>query len=157
MRERERCKKLNAGGLHKTQTCKQQTWLVSLDNGGLSLLFDLFSLCDHLTKLNTLKCDWITRWVTSSRAEVKDAFVCVCVCVCVCRMTMAGQAKKMNDLLPDLPRGPLDVYRERASFNWKEMVLFLEGEDNLQFKVAMVSSGVHHWDVQTWKTTRTHC
>ncbi|KAG7265992.1 LOW QUALITY PROTEIN: hypothetical protein CRUP_029603 [Coryphaenoides rupestris] len=49
-------------------------------------------------------------------------------------MTTPGQAKKMSDLLPDLPRGPLDVYRKRASFNWKEMVLFLEGEENLQFK-----------------------
>lgn len=47
---------------------------------------------------------------------------------------MTGQAKKMNDLVADLPRGPLDVYRERASFNWKEMVLFLEGEENFQFK-----------------------
>ena len=49
---------------------------------------------------------------------------------------MSDQAKKMDQIVPDLPRGPLDVYRQRASFNWKEMVLFLEGEDNLEFKVA---------------------
>ena len=49
---------------------------------------------------------------------------------------MSGQAKKMDHIVPDLPRGPLDAYRQRASFNWKEMVLFLEGEDNLEFKVA---------------------
>ncbi|XP_059932732.1 peroxisomal acyl-coenzyme A oxidase 3 [Gadus macrocephalus] len=47
---------------------------------------------------------------------------------------MSGQAKKMDHIVPDLPRGPMDVYRQRASFNWKEMVLFLEGEDNLEFK-----------------------
>ncbi|KAK0146543.1 Peroxisomal acyl-coenzyme A oxidase 3 [Merluccius polli] len=47
---------------------------------------------------------------------------------------MSGQAKKMHHLVPDVPRGPLDVYRERASFNWKEMVLFLEGEENLEYK-----------------------
>ncbi|CAL8327011.1 unnamed protein product [Lota lota] len=47
---------------------------------------------------------------------------------------MSGQAKNMDHIVPDLPRGPLDLYRQKASFNWKEMVLFLEGEDNLEFK-----------------------
>uniref|UniRef100_A0A8C7NYB7 Acyl-coenzyme A oxidase n=1 Tax=Oncorhynchus mykiss TaxID=8022 RepID=A0A8C7NYB7_ONCMY len=36
--------------------------------------------------------------------------------------------------LPDFPSGPLDIYRKKASFNWKEMVMFLEGEDMLAFK-----------------------
>lgn len=40
-------------------------------------------------------------------------------------------------LLPDLPRGPLEAYRARASFCWKEMVLFLEGEDVLRLKVRL--------------------
>uniref|UniRef100_A0A4W4GTS3 Acyl-coenzyme A oxidase n=1 Tax=Electrophorus electricus TaxID=8005 RepID=A0A4W4GTS3_ELEEL len=31
--------------------------------------------------------------------------------------------------IPDLPHGPLDVYRNRASFSWKEMIRFLEGEE----------------------------
>uniref|UniRef100_A0A8C5CMP0 Acyl-coenzyme A oxidase n=1 Tax=Gadus morhua TaxID=8049 RepID=A0A8C5CMP0_GADMO len=43
-------------------------------------------------------------------------------------------ATKMDHIVPDLPRGPMDVYRQRASFNWKEMVLFLEGEDLLELK-----------------------
>uniref|UniRef100_A0A667ZVK8 Acyl-coenzyme A oxidase n=1 Tax=Myripristis murdjan TaxID=586833 RepID=A0A667ZVK8_9TELE len=30
--------------------------------------------------------------------------------------------------------GPLDLYRKKASFNWKEMLLFIEGEDILAFK-----------------------
>uniref|UniRef100_A0A8C5BQS7 Acyl-coenzyme A oxidase n=1 Tax=Gadus morhua TaxID=8049 RepID=A0A8C5BQS7_GADMO len=47
---------------------------------------------------------------------------------------MSGQATKMDHIVPDLPRGPMDVYRQRASFNWKEMVLFLEGEDLLELK-----------------------
>ncbi|XP_070256211.1 peroxisomal acyl-coenzyme A oxidase 3 isoform X2 [Myotis yumanensis] len=38
-------------------------------------------------------------------------------------------------LLPDLPRGPLHAYRARASFNWKELALFLEGEDMLRLKL----------------------
>ncbi|KAJ3585758.1 hypothetical protein NHX12_014477 [Muraenolepis orangiensis] len=49
-------------------------------------------------------------------------------------MASSGQAKDLNGLVPDLPRGPLDMYRERASFNWKEMVVFVEGEENLEFK-----------------------
>lgn len=35
----------------------------------------------------------------------------------------------------DLPSGPLDVYRQKASFSWKEMLDFLEGEDIQAFKV----------------------
>uniref|UniRef100_A0A665WS22 Acyl-coenzyme A oxidase n=1 Tax=Echeneis naucrates TaxID=173247 RepID=A0A665WS22_ECHNA len=36
--------------------------------------------------------------------------------------------------LADLPSGPLDIYRKKASFNWKEMLLFLDGEEILAFK-----------------------
>ncbi|KAK3587288.1 hypothetical protein CHS0354_034441 [Potamilus streckersoni] len=36
----------------------------------------------------------------------------------------------MKDFLP----GPLDEYRKRASFDWKKMRLFLDGEDILRFK-----------------------
>ncbi|KAJ8416463.1 hypothetical protein AAFF_G00357510 [Aldrovandia affinis] len=43
-------------------------------------------------------------------------------------------SERMNQDLPDLPSGPLDVYRKRASFSWKEMAVFLEGEDLLAFK-----------------------
>ncbi|KAG7461867.1 hypothetical protein MATL_G00195700 [Megalops atlanticus] len=42
--------------------------------------------------------------------------------------------EKMDQVLPDLPNGPLDVYRKRASFNWKDMVMLLEGEDIIAFK-----------------------
>lgn len=34
----------------------------------------------------------------------------------------------------DLPSGPLDIYRQKASFNWKEMVCFIDGEETLAFK-----------------------
>lgn len=40
-------------------------------------------------------------------------------------------------LLPDLPGGPLQAYRTRASFCWKELALFLEGEDMLRLKVRL--------------------
>uniref|UniRef100_A0AAY5EFV0 Acyl-coenzyme A oxidase n=1 Tax=Electrophorus electricus TaxID=8005 RepID=A0AAY5EFV0_ELEEL len=39
--------------------------------------------------------------------------------------------------IPDLPHGPLDVYRNRASFSWKEMIRFLEGEE-VAFKVTHI-------------------
>lgn len=33
--------------------------------------------------------------------------------------------------VPDLPTGPLDVYRNSASFDWKRLKLALEGDLNL--------------------------
>ncbi|XP_053199785.1 peroxisomal acyl-coenzyme A oxidase 3 [Scomber japonicus] len=38
------------------------------------------------------------------------------------------------DKVSDLPSGPLDIYRQKASFNWKEMLCFIEGEETLAFK-----------------------
>lgn len=43
-------------------------------------------------------------------------------------------------LLPDLPRGPLQAYRARASFSWKELALFWEGEDTLRLKKSLFSA-----------------
>ncbi|XP_058286180.1 peroxisomal acyl-coenzyme A oxidase 3 isoform X2 [Hylobates moloch] len=43
-------------------------------------------------------------------------------------------------LLPEFPRGPLDTYRARASFSWKELALFTEGEDMLRFKKTIFSA-----------------
>lgn len=40
-----------------------------------------------------------------------------------------------RNLLPDFPKGPLSRYRKKASFNWKEMALFIDGEDIIQLKV----------------------
>ncbi|XP_075400762.1 peroxisomal acyl-coenzyme A oxidase 3-like isoform X2 [Tenrec ecaudatus] len=37
-------------------------------------------------------------------------------------------------LLPDPPQGPLQAYRARASFSWRDLLLFLEGEELLRFK-----------------------
>lgn len=39
----------------------------------------------------------------------------------------------------DFPSGPLDIYRKKASFNWKEMLDYIEGEDIQAFKVARLS------------------
>jgi acyl-CoA oxidase len=40
-----------------------------------------------------------------------------------------------NDLINDLPKGPLDVYRKRATFDWKSFKLALEGETLLRHQV----------------------
>ncbi|KAM0727731.1 Peroxisomal acyl-coenzyme A oxidase 3 [Formica fusca] len=40
----------------------------------------------------------------------------------------------VNDLIRDLPKGPLDSYRKRATFDWKSFKLTLEGEDNVRFQ-----------------------
>ncbi|XP_074641491.1 peroxisomal acyl-coenzyme A oxidase 3-like [Tubulanus polymorphus] len=38
------------------------------------------------------------------------------------------------EILQDFPTGPLSVYRNAASFDWKQMKLFLEGEEIIKFK-----------------------
>lgn len=40
-----------------------------------------------------------------------------------------------SEEFPELPSGPLDVYRKRASFNWKEMLRFMESEEIIALKV----------------------
>lgn len=44
--------------------------------------------------------------------------------------------EKMTEDIPDLPSGPLDIYRRKASFDWKDMMRFLEGEEVIAFKVG---------------------
>lgn len=41
----------------------------------------------------------------------------------------------MSHLLEDFPPGPLDRYRKKASFDWKMMKVFLEGEDMIEYQV----------------------
>ncbi len=43
--------------------------------------------------------------------------------------------ENMDEDIPDLPSGPLDIYRKKASFSWKEMLRFLEGDEIIAFKV----------------------
>lgn len=47
---------------------------------------------------------------------------------------------RMEELsfIPDIPSGPLDAYRSRASFDWKRLKLSLEGDiDLLKLKVSI--------------------
>ncbi|KAM7365948.1 hypothetical protein PAMP_015424 [Pampus punctatissimus] len=47
---------------------------------------------------------------------------------------LQSEHKKMDVKVADLPSGPLDIYRQKASFNWKEMLCFIDGEEILAFK-----------------------
>lgn len=42
----------------------------------------------------------------------------------------------MVNLLEDFKKGPLDYYRNKASFNWKKFKLFLETEDVINYQVS---------------------
>lgn len=44
----------------------------------------------------------------------------------------------------DFPSGPLDIYRQKASFSWKEMLNFMEGEDIQAFKVPSSKFSCYH-------------
>ncbi|XP_077333976.1 peroxisomal acyl-coenzyme A oxidase 3 [Lithobates pipiens] len=52
----------------------------------------------------------------------------------------APPATSIKNLLPDLPNGPLSGYRRKASFNWKDMVMFLDDEDIIAFKKKIFST-----------------
>lgn len=39
-----------------------------------------------------------------------------------------------EELIPPFPSGPLDVYRSKASFDWRELKISLEGEEVIRFK-----------------------
>ncbi|CAH2299732.1 peroxisomal acyl-coenzyme A oxidase 3 [Pelobates cultripes] len=56
------------------------------------------------------------------------------------RSTSIHDQSLLDELLPDLPNGPLSEYRKKASFNWKEMVFFLDDEDIVQFKNKIFST-----------------
>uniref|UniRef100_A0A803YE75 Acyl-coenzyme A oxidase n=1 Tax=Meleagris gallopavo TaxID=9103 RepID=A0A803YE75_MELGA len=51
-----------------------------------------------------------------------------------------GNQSSWNTLLPDFPKGPLSKYRKKASFNWKEMAMFLDGEDIIRLKNRIFSA-----------------
>lgn len=60
-----------------------------------------------------------------------------------CLFSRPEEKKKKKKM--DLPSGPLDVYRCKASFSRKEMLDFLEGEDIQAFKVARSESSPSPW------------
>lgn len=41
-----------------------------------------------------------------------------------------GPTIPIDDLLGDLPSGPLDEYRQKASFNWKKLKVLLESKSS---------------------------
>lgn len=40
-----------------------------------------------------------------------------------------------KEIFPDLPHGPLTVYRKKASFDYRKLALILEPEDAHRLKV----------------------
>jgi hypothetical protein len=38
-------------------------------------------------------------------------------------------------MIYDVAKGPLDVYRKKASFDWKTFKLHFDGENSIQFQV----------------------
>uniref|UniRef100_A0A6G1RFU7 Acyl-CoA oxidase 3, pristanoyl n=1 Tax=Hypotaenidia okinawae TaxID=2861861 RepID=A0A6G1RFU7_9GRUI len=51
-----------------------------------------------------------------------------------------GNQNSWDNLLPDFPKGPLCKYRKKASFNWKEMAVLVDGEDIIQLKNRIFSA-----------------
>lgn len=49
----------------------------------------------------------------------------------------------MANCLSDFPPGPLDKYRKLASFDWKQLSLFLNGEEFLNYQVNIMIILLH--------------
>jgi acyl-CoA oxidase len=43
-----------------------------------------------------------------------------------------------TDFIPDLPEGPLSIYRKQASFDWKKLKLVFDKPEILKVKVRTV-------------------
>lgn len=50
---------------------------------------------------------------------------------------MPGVEGPIEEVLPEWPEGPLDFYRQQASFDWRKMKLLTEGEDCVRFKAKV--------------------
>lgn len=46
--------------------------------------------------------------------------------------------EQLKQYLPDLPKGPLDNYRKRASFDWRRMKLVYDNLNTLKLKVSLI-------------------
>ncbi|XP_012527956.1 peroxisomal acyl-coenzyme A oxidase 3 [Monomorium pharaonis] len=59
-----------------------------------------------------------------------------------------------SDLIKDLPKGPLDSYRKRATFDWKSFKLSLEGEDRVLYQKKLWQLMETHpaFQKSTWPT-----
>lgn len=44
---------------------------------------------------------------------------------------------ELEKLLPNFPQGPLDVYRNQASFAWKDLAALIDGIDGLKIRVCI--------------------
>ena len=48
-------------------------------------------------------------------------------------------SKNDIDQIPDMPKGgPLQVYRDKATFNWKKMKLFLDDIEFINYRVRQL-------------------
>lgn len=43
----------------------------------------------------------------------------------------------LKSYIHDLKPGPLDIYRKKAKFDWKEMKILMEGEDMLKLQASV--------------------
>ncbi|XP_059501764.1 peroxisomal acyl-coenzyme A oxidase 3 isoform X1 [Stegostoma tigrinum] len=52
----------------------------------------------------------------------------------ICPAEGSVEKNTLDSLLQDFPSGPLDLYRKKASFNWKKLALFWDGEAIIKVK-----------------------
>lgn len=50
----------------------------------------------------------------------------------------------MSTLLQDFKKGPLDYYRNKASFDWKKLKTFLETEEVIKYQVRIQCTLTHY-------------
>lgn len=62
---------------------------------------------------------------------------------------MEGQRQRVSDeqlkeYIPDLPKGQLDNYRKKASFDWRRMKLVYDSLNTIKLKVCIYRLFIKH-------------
>lgn len=44
---------------------------------------------------------------------------------------------ELKEILPNFPAGPLDTYRDQASFSWRDLIAIIDGIEGLKLRVRI--------------------
>ena len=68
------------------------------------------------------------------KMNVKKSMNIICIILGISFIQMPNF--DLNQLIPDVSKGgPLEVYRKKASFDWKQVKIFFEEPEHINYKV----------------------
>lgn len=90
---------------------------------------------NKLLKANSYNNDQSSISLVSTKFKHNIDRIFVFIISVLYRIPTRLYCKMVHELIPDFSAGPLDRYRNNATFNWKKLKVFLETEEIVQFKV----------------------